>query len=128
MRLASCGDKNHFATQSAYAIRAGDGHGVDILKRSAPTNEFDVMKGEVFQDALALPLHHFAFMVLEITDGEIFFEGIVDAVDTALLETGKVKCGFTKCFAGDGAGVDAASTHILSALDDSDAFAKICGL
>src|SRR5580704_11239386 len=86
------------------------------------------MKGEVLQNALALPLHHFALMVHEITDGEILFEGIVDAVDAALFETGEVKCGFTKRLTRDGAGVDAASTHVLSTLDDSDAFAKIRGL
>jgi len=128
MRLASGGDENHIAVQLAYAIRTGNGHGVGVFERSLAAYELDVMKGEVLQDALALHLNHFPLVVHEIVDGEILFKGIVDAVETALLETGKVERGFTQRLAGDSAGVDATSAYVLGPLDDGDPFAKIGGL
>ncbi len=99
-----------------------------VFERGPAADELDVMNCEIFQDALALHFHHFSLVVHEIMDGEIFFQGIVDAVEAALLETGKVECGLTKRLAGDGAGVDAASAHMLGALDDGDALVKIGSL
>jgi len=90
MRLASGGNENHFAAQSACAIYAGTRKRCERPSNAArPCMSFYVMKFEVFQDALPLPLHHLALMMHEIADGEILFEGIVDAVDTALLEAEK---------------------------------------
>jgi len=45
----------------------------------------------------------------EIVDSEIFLERIVDTVEAALAESGKVESGFAQRFAGNGAGVDAAA-------------------
>ena len=67
-------------------------------------------------------------MVHEIVDGEIFLQRIVDAIEAALLESGKIEGGFAQGLAGDGAGVDAATAHVLGALDDGDALAEVRGL
>src|SRR2546430_16504413 len=99
-----------------------------VYKGSLAAHEFDVVECEVLQNALALHVDYFAFVVHEIVDGEIFLERVVDTVEAALLEAGKVERGFAKSLAGNGAGVDAASTHMLGALDDGNAFAKIRGL
>jgi len=66
--------------------------------------------------------------VHEIVNGKIFFQRIVDAVEAALIESGEIEGGFSKGFAGNGAGVDAASTHVLSTFDDSHAFAEVSRL
>ena len=128
VRSTSSGNENHIATQLPDAIRTGNGYGVGLFERSPAADELDVMKGEILQDALALHFNHFSLVVHEIMDGQILFKGIVDAAETALFETGKVECGFTKRLAGDGAGVDAASAHMLGALDDGNTFAKIGSL
>jgi len=83
---------------------------------------------EVFQNAAALHIDDFALVVHEVVDGEILLERVVDTVETALLEAGKIECGFAKGLAGNGAGVDAASTHVLGALDDGNGFAEIGSL
>src|SRR5882762_4325477 len=64
----------------------------------------------------------------EIVDGEIFFERIVNAIEAALLKSGKIEGGFAEGLAGDGAGVDATATHVLSALDDGNALPKVGSL
>src|ERR1035438_10357223 len=96
VRLASGGDENHLAAQLAYAKRAGKGYGVSVFERGPTADKFDAMQFEILQDAPPLHFHHFALVVHEIVDGKIFFEGIVDTVETTLLETGKVECGDRK--------------------------------
>src|SRR5713101_369933 len=91
-------------------------------------HEFDEVECEVFQNAPALHVDDFTLVVHEIVDSEIFLEGIVDTVEAALLEAGKVERGFAKGLAGNGAGIDATAAHVLGALDDGNAFAKIGGL
>ena len=86
------------------------------------------MECEVFQNALPLHVYYFTLVMHEIVDGEIFLERVVDSVETALLEPGKVERGFAKSLAGDSAGVDATAAHMLGALDDGNAFAEIGGL
>ena len=85
VRFAPGGDQNHIAAQLARAIRSGNGHRMGIFERSPAADELDVMKVEILQDALALHFHHFALVVHEVVDGEILFQRIVDAVETALL-------------------------------------------
>ena len=75
----------NLAAQPAYAIHAGNGHGVGVFKRSAAADKFDVMKSEILQDPLAFHFNHVSLVVHEIVDGKILFQGIVDAVETALL-------------------------------------------
>src|SRR5260370_18002981 len=91
-------------------------------------HEFDVMKCEVFQNAAALHVDDFTLVMHEIVDGKIFLERVVDTVETALLEAGKVERGFAKGLAGNGASIDATSAQMLGALDDGNAFAEIGGL
>ena len=67
-------------------------------------------------------------MVHEVVDREILLEGIVDTVETALLEAGKVESGFAQGLAGNRAGIDATAAHMLGALDDGNALAKVGGL
>src|SRR5580658_9271201 len=86
------------------------------------------MKREILENALAFHLHHFALVVHEVADGEIFLERIVDAIEAALLEARKVKGGFAQRLARDGASVDRASSHIFAAFNNGDALAKIGSL
>src|ERR1700730_10264293 len=85
------------------------------------------MKGKILQDPLAFGFNNRALVVHKIIDREILFQRIVDAIETALLKTGKVERGLAKGFAGDSASIDGASAHI-SALDDGDVLAKIGSL
>ena len=110
------------------ALGAGNSHGVGVYKGSLAGHEFDVVECEVFQNAPALHVDDFTLVVHEIVDGEILLEGIVDSVEAALLEAGKVESGFAKSLAGNRAGIDAASAHMFGALDDGNAFAKVGGL
>src|SRR5580658_3250182 len=86
------------------------------------------MQFEIFEDAAALHLDDFAFVAHKIVDGEIFFERIIDAVKPALLESRKIERGFAQGFAWNGASIDATSAHVLGALNDGNAFAKVGGL
>src|ERR1700682_2754071 len=99
-----------------------------VYKGRLAGHEFDVVECEVFQNALTLHVDDFTLVMHEIVDSEILLEGIIDTVEAALLEAGKVQSGFTKSLAGNRAGIDAASAHVLGALDDGNAFAKIGGL
>src|SRR5215472_838635 len=67
-------------------------------------------------------------MVHKVRNGEVFFERIVDSMKPALLQARKIEGGLAKGFAGNRARVDAASAHVLRALDDCHALAKICCL
>ena len=109
-------------------VGLGDGDSVRVFEGSLAANELDLVERKIFQDALALHVHDFALVVHEIVDGEIFFQRIIDAVEAALIESGEIKRGFAKGLAGNGAGVDAASAHVLGAFDDGYAFAEVGGL
>ena len=91
-------------------------------------DQLDFVELEIFQDAAALHLDDFAFVVHEIVDRQIFFQRVVDSVQTALLEAGEIEGRFAKRLARDGAGVDAAAADDVGALDDGDAFAEVGGL
>src|SRR5258708_30679342 len=99
-----------------------------VNKSSLAAHEFDVVECEVFQNALALHVDDFTLVVHEIVDSKILLEGVVDSIETALLQPGEVERGFTKGLAGDGAGVDAAPAHVPGALDYGHAFAEVRSL
>src|SRR5580658_6859360 len=99
-----------------------------IFKCRLPASKFDVVQLEILQNTLALHLNDRALMVHKVVNGKIFLERIIDAIETSLLQTGKIKRGFTQGFAGYGAGVDAASAHMRGALDDRDTLAEISSL
>src|SRR5438105_10635612 len=61
----------------------------------------------------------------EIMDGEIFFQRIINTVEPALLEAGKIQRRFAQRLAGHGAGVDAASADLRGTLDDGNSLAEI---
>ncbi len=102
--------------------------GVGIFERRLSAHQFDVMKLQILQDALAFHFDDCAFVVHEIVDSEIVFQGIVDAIEPALLQSGKIQSGFAQGLAGYGAGVDAASTYGGCALNDRDSLAEIGSL
>src|SRR6266849_4275512 len=87
-----------------------------------------MVKCEIFQDAPALHVHNFALVMHEVVNGKIFLERIVDAVETALLQAREIQRGFAERLAGNRAGIDTTAAHMLAALDDGHAFAKIGGL
>ncbi len=128
MRLRAGGDENDLAAKTARAVRTSDRDGVRVLERRLAANKLDVVQFEILEDALAFHLDDFPFVVHEIVNGKIFLERVIDAIEAALLESGKIERRFAQRFAGDGARVDAASAHVLGALDDGDALAKIGGL
>src|SRR5712664_444268 len=99
-----------------------------VYKGGLAGHELDMVECEVFQNEPALHVDDFTLVVHEIVDGKIFLERIVDSVETALLEAGKVERGFAEGLAGNGAGIDATAAHMLGALDDGNAFAEIGGL
>src|SRR5580704_1995366 len=128
MRLRARGDKDEITFQPTRASRTCNGDRVRIFERGLAANEFDLVEREILQDALAFHIHNFTLVVHKVVDGEVLFERVVDAVQAALLQARKIKRGFTKRFARNGAGVDAAPAHVLGALDDRDALAKVSGL
>jgi hypothetical protein len=91
-------------------------------------DQFDFVELEIFQDAAALHLDDFSFVVHEIVDGEVVFQRIVDAIEAALFEAGEIEGGFAKCFAGNRAGVDAAAADGFGAFHDRDSLTEIGGL
>src|SRR6266849_2816098 len=128
MRLGAGGDEDDVSFQAARASGTGDDNGVRVFKRGLAADKLDFVEHKIFQDALAFHVHDFTLMMHEIVDGEIFFERIVDAVEAALLEPGKIESGFAQGLTGNGAGVDATSAHVLGAFDDGDALAEVRGL
>src|SRR6266849_7009312 len=99
-----------------------------VFESGLTADEFNFVERKIFQDALAFHVHHFAFVVHEIVDGEILLQRVIDAIESALLKSGKIEGGFAEGLAGDGAGVDATATHVLSALDDGNALPKVGSL
>src|SRR2546428_12080060 len=99
-----------------------------IQKCGLSAHEVDMVKREIFQDAPALHVHHFALVMHEVVNGKIFLERIVDTVEAALLEAGKIERGFAEGLAGNGTGIDTTAAHMLAALDDGHAFAKVGSL
>ena len=83
MRLRSCRDQNHVSRCRTLFTELHSAY-VDFQSRPSPY-QFDVMEFQVFQDTLSFHLHHLALVVHEIMHGQIFFQGIVDAVEPALL-------------------------------------------
>src|SRR5260370_5426878 len=112
----------------ACGVGARDGNGMRVLKGCLAADEFDLMECEVLQNALALHVDDFTLVVHEVVDSKILLEGVVDPVKAALLEAGKVESGFAQGLAGNSAGINAASAHMLGALDDGNALAKVGGL
>ncbi len=113
VRFRTGGNQDDVTMEAARSIRAGDRYGVRILKGGLAAQEFNLVKFEIFQDAPAFHLDHGSFVVHEIVDGEIFFERIIDTVESALLQAGKIEGRLAKCFARNGSGVDAASAYNL---------------
>src|SRR5258708_45603 len=99
-----------------------------IEKSGLAAHEFDVMEREIFQDTPALHIHDFAFVVHEIVDSEIFLERIVDAVEAALLEPGKIKRRLPKGFPPDCAPVDPMAAQWVGGLEDTAPLAEKRGL
>src|SRR6266478_759339 len=99
-----------------------------IQKCGLSAHEIDMVKREVFQDTPALHVHNFALVMHEVVNGEIFLERVVDTVEAALLQAGEIECRFAKRLAGNRAGIDAASSHVLGAFDDGHAFAEVRSL
>src|SRR5258708_24565231 len=99
-----------------------------VYKGGLAGHELDIVECEVFQNAAALHVDDFTLVMHEIVDGKIFLERVVDTVETALLEAGKVECRFAEGLAGNGTGIDATAAHMFGALDDGNAFAEIGGL
>ena len=126
--LRAGGDENDFAAEVSCAACSGDCDGVRVLERRLAANKFDVVQLEIFEDALAFHFDDFALVVHKILNGKVFLERVVDAIKAALLEPRKIEGRFAERLTGDGAGVDAAATHVLGALDDGDPLAKIGGL
>src|SRR5882762_8908887 len=112
----------------ACGVGACDGNGMRVLKGCLAADEFDLMECEVLQNAPALHFDDFTLVVHEVVDSKILLEGVVDSVEAALLEAGKVESGFAQGLAGNVAGIDATAAHMLGALDDGNAFAEIGGL
>src|SRR5713101_4525848 len=112
----------------ACGVGACDGNGIRVLKGCLAADAFDLMECEVLQNAPALHVDDFTLVVHEVVDSKILLEGVVDSVEAALLEAGKVESGFAQGLAGNGAGIDATAAHMLGALDDGNAFAEIGGL
>src|SRR5260370_6659774 len=107
---------------------AGNGDRMGVYKGGLAVHALDMVECEVFQNAAALHVDGFTVVMHEIVDSQILLKRVVDSVETALLEAGKVERGFAEGLAGNGAGIDATSAHMFGALDDGDAFAEIGGL
>ncbi len=85
MGFGAGGDEEKVSFQEARAGRTGDDNGVRVFEGGLAADEFDFVEREIFQDALAFHVHDFALVMHEVVDGEIFFERIVNAVESALL-------------------------------------------
>src|SRR2546422_178002 len=99
-----------------------------IQKCGLSAHEVDMVKREIFQDAPALHVHHFALVMHEVVNGKIFLERIVDTVEAALLQAREIQRGFAEGLAGNGTGIDTTAAHMLATLDDGHAFAKVGSL
>ena len=125
MGFRTCGNEDHVGTEGSFSFGTADCDSVGIVERGLAAQELNIVKCEVLGDAVAFHLDDGAFVVHEIVNGEIFLQRVIDAVETALLQAGKIEGGFTKSFAGDGSGVDAAAADFSGALDDRHALAEI---
>src|SRR5260370_17639739 len=104
---------------------AGNGVRMGVYKGGLAGHELDMVECEVFQNAAALHVDDFTLVVHEIVDSQILLKRVVDSVETALLEAGKVERGFAEGLAGNGAGIAATAAHMPGALDDGNAFADM---
>src|SRR5207248_556678 len=120
------GDENDLSAQAARSTgAAANRDGVSIFKGGLAVNQFDMVQLEILTNALAFHFHHFALVMHEVMDGEIFFQGIINAVESALAQAGKIERRFAQRLAGHSAGVDAASADLRGTLDDGHALAEI---
>src|SRR5882724_11407296 len=99
-----------------------------VFKGCLAADKLDFVERKIFQNALPFHVHDFALVVHEVVDGEIFLERIVNAIEAALLEPGKIESGFAQGLTGNGAGVDATSAHVLGAFDDGNAPTEVGSL
>ncbi len=99
-----------------------------VFKRRLPLDVFDLVQVKILEDALAFHFNDFALMMHEIVNRKIFFERIIDAVEAALAESGKIERRFAQSFAGNSAGVDATAARIRRAFNDGYALAEISSL
>ena len=68
------GDENDLSAQAARSAGAANGDGVSIFKGGLAVNQFDVVQLEILTNALPFHFHHFALVMHEVMDGEIFFQ------------------------------------------------------
>jgi len=87
-----------------------------------------MVKCESCEDAPTLHVHNFALVMHEVVNGKVFLERIVDTVEASLLQAREIERGLAEGLAGNGAGIDATAAHILGAVDNGNAFAKVGGL
>ena len=128
MRLRSRGNQDHFSAQLSHSGCRLYIHGMRVFERGLSSHQHDVMQLQILQNPLPFHVYNFSFMVHEIVHSQIVFQGIVDAIQPALLQSRKVQSGFAQSLAGYRSGVNAASTYGWRSLNDSDFLAKVGGL
>src|SRR5580692_1809367 len=89
--LGSGGNQDEFSSQTPRAIGTSNEDCMRICERSLTANEFNFVKCKILQNALAFHLDDGALMMHEIVDGEIFFQRVVNSIEAALLQAGKVE-------------------------------------
>src|SRR6266481_202168 len=100
MRLRSCRNQNYVPMQlsfrSIHRRSASYGDRVPICKYRLSLHILNFVLLQIFQDAPPLHLHHFPLVMHKIMDRQIFFQRIVNSIEPALPQPGKIQRRFTQ--------------------------------
>src|SRR5580704_8222828 len=104
------------------------GYIIRTLERRKSADEIHLVRRQILAELLALSLDHHVLAVHEILHRQAVFQRVVDAIETALLNSRVVERGFAENLAGNRSGVDACASQNRTTFDKRDSFAKIGSL
>ena len=105
-----------------------DHHGVRVLEPGLAAIDRDRVPGKVQAHQVAQALRDLDLAAHELGNGEVLPQRVVDPVQAALVESGKVEGGLAKGLARDGAGVDERASEEGVLLDQGHALPEVGGL
>jgi hypothetical protein len=101
---------------------------VRIREPRHSAEDLDVVPFHVGSHDRPFHLHHVLLATHEVRNGETFLEGIVDSVEAALPQSGKIQCCLTQSLGRHGPRVNPSSPEVLRPLDQGNPLPEVSSL
>ncbi len=126
VRLGAGRDQDYFCAQEAgRAVMIHGADSVRIFKLGRAGDQLDFMRGQVRRNLQAFRGDDRVLAVHEALHRQPFAQGVIDAVKTALPQSGKIERRFAQRLARHRPGIDARAAQIRPAFHKRHALAKV---